>query len=119
MYVCRLIHGQRRFFMLLRQQAPLALCSPAIAARDPIFSYHPVARNNQRYWIASTGLGNRTSSPGIAHSLGNFAVGACATIGNASQFFPDTPLESSGLNIQRQIEMRLLTIQVFQDSIDP
>src|SRR4028118_779686 len=49
----------------------------------------------------------------------NLPVGASSPIGDSPQFFPNSPLKSRSLEIQRQIEMNLLAIEMVEKATNP
>src|ERR1022692_4746892 len=88
--------------LLQSEQVPLAPHPPAITTRIAILAHHAMARNCNSDRIARTRArhGPRRFRP--ADLLGNLAVASGIAVRDVPELLPDQPLESGGLNVERQ-----------------
>ena len=74
-----------------------------------------MARDNDRSWIRRASPCDSANRSGTPNRARHFTVGPRRAVRNATQFLPYAPLKCSGLNIRRQVEMRLSAAQMIHD----
>ena len=100
-------------------KAQLAIQAPAVAAQTAVTPNHSVARNDDGYGVGCASAGHGPGCRGLAEGLGYLSVGASAPVGDGLQLLPDTPLKGGGLNIQRKVEVGMMTAQMIHDLLHP
>ncbi len=78
-----------------------------------------MAGNNQTDRIGGAGASDSAKGARSAEGACDLGIGAGGAGGNAAELFPDGALESSGANIERQIEARFAAAEMAKQGIDP
>ena len=94
---------EKRFF---------AVDPPTIAGKPSIRANRPVAWDQQRDGVASASTSDGPWRAGFADCLGELGVGAGFPVGNIAQGPPYLTLKSRGLNIERQLDVRLMAFEM-------
>ena len=101
--------------LLLREEGALALDAPAVAADIAVFAHDAMAGDGEGDAVGGARLGDGAGRRWLADGAGDLAIGARAAVRDGAQCLPDAPLEGRRLHIQRQIEVRLLAVQMADD----
>src|SRR5437764_672619 len=99
----------------LGEDGALAGDAPAVAAGIAILAHHAVAGDGKGDGIAAARLRDGTGGGRLADHPGDLTVRARAAVRDRAQGFPDAPLEGRRLDIERQVEVRLLPFEMADD----
>ena len=100
---------------LLIQQGPLPLDLPAVPAQLPVIPHHPVTGDGEGHRIRSASPSHRPAGRRLPDLPRDFTVGFGLPVRNRLQVLPNSPLEGSRLNIQRQRPAQRLPGQMLDD----
>src|SRR5260221_2862891 len=89
MKTSRAVAGIRRSLLFQRQQRPLALQPPAIAAQPAVAADRAVAGHQQRHRVGGAGPADGPLGGRLAEPLGDLAIGPGLAHLDAAQLLPD------------------------------
>ena len=75
-----------------------------------------MTRDRESHRVRRAGARDRANSLGPADRRRDVTVRARLAIRDCGERLPDLPLERRRLNVERQIDMRALSLDMFQDS---
>src|SRR5439155_19276994 len=93
------------------------LNAPAITAQRTVFSHHAMARDDERRGVRRARTRPRACCLRLPNLPRPVRVGARLSERDPLQLLPHAPLERRRADVERQVEMRLATIEIRENGV--